>query len=156
VTFQRIKPRQVGTGYYLLFSSIISILIIIVLTFKFWLLVCSQMSLITNRSFLYLNCISLDVILKIVLSSSEWLNASVAIERMFTVIQGASFSKTKSKKVSKWVILSIFLLTILTHIHDPIIPPTLIFIVFVLPSKNYKSEFDTVVEQTMRRFRTII
>jgi hypothetical protein len=279
VTFQRIKPRQVGTGSYLLFSSIISILIIIVLTFKFWLLVCSQMSLITNRSFLYFNCISLDVILKIVLSSSEWLNASVAIERMFTVIQGASFSKTKSKKVSKWVILSIFILTILTHIHDPIhreliddfdidehriwcfvkysssvniynsfitlfhflipffgniisalwiiisltytrrgaqpnqtfkqhlkqqlkqhrhilfspfllilltlprviisfvsgcmrsarepwlyligyfisfIPPTLIFIVFVLPSKNYKSEFDTVVEQTMRRFRTII
>jgi hypothetical protein len=73
------------------------------------------MSLITNRSFLYFNCISLDVILKILLASGEWLNACVAVERMFTVIKGPNFNRRKSKKIP-----SIFLLTILTHIHDPI------------------------------------
>jgi hypothetical protein len=31
----------------------------------------------------------------------------------------------------------------------------LTFIIFILPSKTYKDEFDIIVEQTMRRFRTI-
>jgi len=88
LTFCREKSKQVGTGYYLLFSSIISILIIILLTIKFWELILSQMSLITNRSFLYFNCISIDITLRILLSLSEWLNACVAFERMISVIKG--------------------------------------------------------------------
>jgi di/tricarboxylate transporter len=44
----------------------------------------------------------------------------VAIERMCSVIKSTRFSKKKSQKVSKWIILSIFIFTILTHIHDPI------------------------------------
>jgi len=78
------------------------------------------MSLITNRSWLIFNCKSVDFILKILLASSEWLNACVAFERMISVSKGTSFNKTKSKKYSKWVIPSIFLLTIITQIHDPI------------------------------------
>ena len=58
--------------------------------------------------------------LKYLLASSEWLNACVAIERMFNVIKGTSFNKEKSKEISKWVILIVFILTIITHIHDPL------------------------------------
>jgi hypothetical protein len=120
LTFRREKAKQVGTGYYLLFSSITSIFIIILLTIKFWELILSQMSLITNRSFLYFNCILVDVILKILLSSNELLNACVAFERMISVIKGPHYDRQKSKKISKWIILSVFIFTIVTHIHDPI------------------------------------
>ncbi len=51
------------------------------------LVILSQMSLITNRSFLYVNCLSVDVSLKILLSLSEWFNACVATERMVSVIK---------------------------------------------------------------------
>ncbi|CAF3392764.1 unnamed protein product [Rotaria sp. Silwood1] len=95
VTFRRKKPRQVGTGYYLLLSSITSIFTIIILTIKFWRLIFSQMSLINNRSILYFNCISIDVILKIFLSSSEWLNACVAIERIISIMKGVHFNRKK-------------------------------------------------------------
>ena len=120
ITFSSIKVRQVGSVYYLFFSSIISILIIILLTIKFWLLISSQTSLITNRFYLYLNCISLDFILRIVLSSSEWLNASVAMERIFSVIRRTRFNKKTSQKVSKWIISIIIPMPILTHLHDPL------------------------------------
>ncbi|CAF1084363.1 unnamed protein product [Adineta steineri] len=118
--FRKKKLRQVGTGYYLLFSSLTSIFNIILLIIKFWLLTLSQMSLITNRSFLYFNCITIDVSFKILLASNEWLNACVAIERMVSATKGTSFNKKKSRKISKWVIISVFILTILTHIHDPL------------------------------------
>jgi hypothetical protein len=278
LTFRRKIPRQVGTGYYLLFSSIISILIIFILNIKFWQLILSQMSVINNRSLLYVSCISIDIILKILLTSNEWLNTCVAMERMISVIKATKFDQKYSRKISKRVILSVFILTIMTYIHDPIhrqliddydidekriwcfvqysssiniynsfvnlfhfltpfainiisaiwiiialaysrkdlqsdrtfqqhlqhqiqehrhiliapcvltllslprliisflsgcmrsarepwlylfgyfisfIPSMLTFIVFILPSKTYKAEFDTVVEQTKRRFRTI-
>ena len=78
------------------------------------------MSLITNRSFVYLNCISTDIILRIILSLSERLNGCVAFERMISVIKGPHFDKKKSRKMFKYIILIVFILTILTHIHDPI------------------------------------
>jgi hypothetical protein len=53
------------------------------------------MSLITNRSFLYVNCISVDVIRKILLALSEWLNACVAFDRMISVAKGPRFDKNK-------------------------------------------------------------
>ncbi|CAF2718597.1 unnamed protein product [Rotaria sp. Silwood2] len=74
-TFQVKKSREVGRGYYLLVSSISSMCMIIMLTIKFWQLVLSQMSIITNRSLLLFNCISIEIILKPCLASSEWLNA---------------------------------------------------------------------------------
>jgi hypothetical protein len=58
--------------------------------------------------------------LKVLLATSEWLNACVAIERAITVKQSTGFDKKKSKKLSKWVITSVIVLVILTHIHDPL------------------------------------
>ncbi|CAF2989021.1 unnamed protein product [Rotaria sp. Silwood2] len=93
---------------------------IIVLTIKFWQLVLSQMSIITNRSILVINCISIEIILKSCLASSEWLNACVAMERMFNVSKGVTFNKNKSKIIAKRVIFVVIILIILTHIHDPL------------------------------------
>jgi hypothetical protein len=67
-----------------------------------------------------ISCKSIDYLLKVLLASSEWLNACVAIERMISVTKGANFNKRKSKNISKWMILSIFILTTLTQIQDPI------------------------------------
>ncbi|CAF0732950.1 unnamed protein product [Adineta steineri] len=120
VTFRRKKLRQIGTGNYLLFSSSTSIFMIIILTVKFWLLIFSQTSLINNRALLKFNCISLDFILKVLLASSEWFNACVAFERMISVIKGTAFRRKQSKDISKRIIIGVFILTILTHIHDPI------------------------------------
>ncbi|CAF1260817.1 unnamed protein product [Rotaria sordida] len=118
-TFQLKKSREVGCGYYLFISSISSMCMIIILTIKFWQLVLSQMSIITNRSILFINCISIEIILKSCLASSEWLNACVAIERMFNVIKGTTFNKIKSKIIAKCITFIIIILIILTHIHDP-------------------------------------
>jgi hypothetical protein len=93
---------------------------IIFLTIKFSHLMLSQMSLIQNRDILLFNCIILDVTIKILLSSNEWLNSCVAIERMISVIKGVPFQKRKSQKISKWIIIIVFIVTIITHIHDPL------------------------------------
>ncbi|CAF2718493.1 unnamed protein product [Rotaria sp. Silwood2] len=119
-TFQVKKLREVGCGYYLFVSSITSMCMIIVLTIKFWQLVLSQMSIITNRSILSINCILIEIILKSCLASSEWLNACVAMERMFNVIKGMTFNKKKSKIIAKQVTFCVVIITILSHIHDPI------------------------------------
>ncbi|CAF1647757.1 unnamed protein product, partial [Adineta ricciae] len=118
--FVRKKPRQVGTGNYLLSSSIAAIFMFFILTYKFWQLMFDQIFTIDNRRFLTLNCIILDVILKILLATTEWLNACVAIERAISVKQSTNFNKNKSKQMSKRVITVVIILIIITHIHDPI------------------------------------
>jgi hypothetical protein len=118
--FRRKNSRRVGTGNYLFISSIVSLMMIIILTIKLWQLIGFQMSLINNRSLLSFNCISIDVTLNTLLSFNEWLIACVSMERMMSVIQGAHFNRKQSQKISKWVIPSVFLLCILSRIHDPI------------------------------------
>ena len=120
ITFRPKKSRQLGSGNYLLASSLTSLLMMVVLTLKFWDLILSQMSVITNRVWLIISCKSLDYLLKVFLASSEWLTACVAIERMISVNTGANFNKMKSKKYSKWVIISVFILTTLTLLQDPL------------------------------------
>lgn len=87
---------------------------------KFWNLVLFQKAVLTNRSFLTFSCIVTDGSLKALLATNEWLNACVAIERMFTVLKGASFNKSKSKRIAKWISFIILLLTICTYLHDPL------------------------------------
>jgi hypothetical protein len=54
-------------------------------------------------------CITLDFILRILLSLNEWLNSCVSIERMISVIKGVRFGKRKSRKMSKWIIVSVLI-----------------------------------------------
>ncbi|CAF4087988.1 unnamed protein product [Adineta steineri] len=120
LTFHRKKTRDVGCGYYLFISSWISICLIIILLIKFWQLLLSQMTILTNRSFINFNCILLDVSIKVFIAFNDWLDTCVCIERAITVSKGVKFNKNKSKQISKWIILIILIVTILTHLHDPI------------------------------------
>ncbi|CAF2695456.1 unnamed protein product [Rotaria sp. Silwood2] len=120
LTFRMKKTRDVGTGFYLLVSSWISICLVIVLLFKFWQLVLLQMRILTNRSFFTINCILLDGIIRILLATTDWLYGLISMERVIAAIQGVKFNKTKSKKMFRWITLSIVILIILTHIHDPL------------------------------------
>ncbi|UJR06985.1 hypothetical protein I4U23_011273 [Adineta vaga] len=120
ITFQSEKTKEIGCGYYLLTSSIGSICMILILKIKFWLLILIQMSTINNKTILLMNCISIEIFLKSLLASTEWINACVSTERLFTVIKDVKFNKKQSQIWSKRIISTIILLTILTHIHDPI------------------------------------
>jgi hypothetical protein len=120
VTFRKKQLRNIGCGIYLLISSILSLLTMIVFALKFWLLLFAQMGTITNRSFLRFNCISIDYLLRVFVTTIDWFNTCVAVERMITVIKGPSFDKSKSKRVTKWIIIFVVLFTTSTTIQDPI------------------------------------
>ncbi|CAF4619761.1 unnamed protein product [Rotaria sp. Silwood2] len=119
-TFQSKSCLRVGSGLYLLASSITSILILITLNLKLWFLVFSQMSTITSLSFLSFSCISIEFILRSLLAITDWFHASVAVERLFTVILGVNFNLTKSKNIGKWNISFICLITMISLLHEPI------------------------------------
>ncbi|UJR07191.1 hypothetical protein I4U23_011479 [Adineta vaga] len=120
ITFKNKNIREVGCGLYLFYSSITTLLIMILFALKFWILIFTQIYLIKNRLFLQIQCISLDFLLRVCLNMDQWLNASVACERVMTIIKGARFVKKKSKKIAKLIIPSLLLFNILTSIHDPI------------------------------------
>ena len=120
MTFRQKNLRKVGCGNYLFVSSICTLIMTIILTWKFWHLILTQSLSTTNQFFLKFSCITLDASLSIFSTSNDWLDACVAIERMVSVIKGARFNKKQSRKASKWIILGILLLIIVTSIHDPI------------------------------------
>ncbi len=120
ITFQTKGSLQLGCGLYLLASSITSCLTMTMFVLKFLLLVLSQLSMITNYSFLLINCILMDMFLKSFLAIGDWLTACVAVERVVAIHVGVKFNKTKSKKVAKWIIFGVYLLTLKSYIHDPV------------------------------------
>ncbi|CAF1399962.1 unnamed protein product [Adineta steineri] len=106
LTFHMKKTRNVGCGFYLFISSWNSMLILIILIIKFWQLILSQMFILNNRSILYVNCLILDLVIQVCLTFNDYLYGCVSIERVITV--------------HKWISLCIFILIMLTHLHDPI------------------------------------
>ncbi|CAF1473302.1 unnamed protein product [Adineta steineri] len=119
-TFRREETQNVGCGLYLFTSSIISMITITVFTLKVWFLLVSQMGLINNRSFLNVQCASIDFFIRALLSTSDWLSACVAIERAVSVVKGVNFDKAQSKQMAKWLIYIIPLFTSCTYIYDPL------------------------------------
>jgi hypothetical protein len=105
---------------YLLATSITSCLTMLMFALKLLLLILSQISIITNHSFLLFNCRTMDMLLKALLVIGDWLNACVAIERTLTIHTGIKFNKTKSKKIAKWVIGVVCLFTLTSYIYDPL------------------------------------
>jgi hypothetical protein len=120
LTFRRKEPCQFGCGIYLFTSSIISIFIISMLSLKCSLLIVSQMSLLTNQSFLYVQCITIDGFLNTLLHINDLLSVSVSIERTLVVIKGVNFDKRKSKKIAKWIVFAIVILALATNTQDPL------------------------------------
>jgi hypothetical protein len=120
ITFKSKKLHEVGSGIYLLGSSIFTLLTMTMFALKFFILLGAQMNGIANRSFLNFQCISIDFILQLSLHMDHWLNACVVCERAITSIKATRFSKRKSKKAAKYVILILLILMIITTIHDPL------------------------------------
>jgi hypothetical protein len=87
---------------------------------KFLILLLAQMAIISNRSFLLVQCHSIDFVLPVCLTMDQWLNACVAVDRAITVMKGTRFVKKKSKQAAKFIILILLFVIIGTSIHDPI------------------------------------
>lgn len=119
MTFQRKKTHEVGCGYYLLISSYASTIVFVLFALKFYLLIVSQMGTISNQAFLSLNCILLDFFIKSFVNMSDWLSACVGIERTVATYQENRFNKIKAKKIAKWVIIIVCIVTITTNLQDP-------------------------------------
>ncbi|CAF1427844.1 unnamed protein product [Adineta ricciae] len=120
ITFKNKVVREVGCGLYLLGSSITTLLIVFIFAFKFWILIFTQMLMISNEVFLRIQCISLDFFIQICLNMDQWLNACVACERAMTIIKGVRFKKDQSRNSAKKVIIVLLIFCVLTSIHDPI------------------------------------
>ncbi|CAF3730107.1 unnamed protein product [Rotaria sp. Silwood1] len=119
ITFNNKNICETGCGLYLLGSTITTLLITFMFGLKFWILLLAQMTFISNRLFLKIQCLSLDFILRVCLDMDQWLNACVAMERAVTIIKAARFRKKKSKQTAKIVIVFLLLFMISTSIYDP-------------------------------------
>ncbi|CAF2821835.1 unnamed protein product [Rotaria sp. Silwood2] len=118
ITFNNKTICEVGCGLYLLGSSITTLLTTIIFGLKFWILVLAQMTLVSNRLFLKIQCISLHFILRVCLNMDQWLNSCVATERAVTIIKATHFHKAASKKIAKIIIVMLVIFTIGTSITD--------------------------------------
>ncbi|CAF0809741.1 unnamed protein product [Adineta steineri] len=120
ITFKNKTVLEVGCGLYLFTLSITSLCTISMFGFKFLFLLLTQMTLISNRSFLSFQCHSIDFILRISLTMDQWLNACIALERVIIASKGMRFDKKKSQQAAKIVIFTLLFIIITTLIHDPI------------------------------------
>jgi hypothetical protein len=118
MTFNSKVSRKTGCGLYLLSSSVITIITMIIFAFKFWILLVAQITYMSNRSFLYFQCISFDFILRVGLNMDQWLNTCVSIDKAATVWKGISFDQKKSKQIAKYIILTLVILIVSTSIQD--------------------------------------
>ncbi|CAF1498867.1 unnamed protein product [Rotaria sordida] len=89
-------------------------------TLKFSFLLLIHIGSITDRTFYYIQCLSIDFLLRSLLCTNDWLSAFVAIERAMNVVKGVKFNKTKSKQLAKWMILIIMVFISITFIYDPL------------------------------------
>ncbi|CAF4276900.1 unnamed protein product [Rotaria sp. Silwood2] len=120
ITFQTKRSLEIGSGLYLLTSSITSLITMTLFTVKYFLLIFSQMSIITNYSFLLSHCVCIDMLLKAFSAIGEWLNACVSIERALTIRLGVKFNKVRSRKAAKRVIFGLYLFILTSFLHDPL------------------------------------
>jgi hypothetical protein len=94
-TFSQRIAREVGCGLYLFVSSFLGLLTMITLMCKIIVL------LYTDQS--NVSCSLTEFLLKWLPTSCEWMNACVAVERTLAVIYQTAFSRSESKRVSKWI-----------------------------------------------------
>ncbi|CAF1235410.1 unnamed protein product [Didymodactylos carnosus] len=110
--FLKSKTRDVGCGFYLLFSSLCGILTLLSFLTKFVYL----LTLSSNR----LRCTLIEYFLKSLPTISDWLNASVSVERATTILYKTKFNKKLSTTCSRYIAPLIACLVLTTLLHDPI------------------------------------
>ncbi|CAF1060091.1 unnamed protein product [Rotaria sp. Silwood1] len=99
-------------------SSITTLLTIVIFGLKFWILILAQMTIISNRLFLQIQCLSFDFLLRVCRTMDQWLNACAAMERAITVSKGINFNKKKSKCIAEIIIIILLIFTVSTNIYD--------------------------------------
>jgi len=120
LTFRSKDTRKVGCGYYLLGSTITTLLTSTMLILKCSIFLSTQMGLIANRSFVRIQCYSFDYLLYVCINMDKWFNACIAIERAFSIVKGTQFNTNQSKRISKLMIVYVILMTTISTIYDPI------------------------------------
>ena len=120
LTFQNRETRQVGTGIYLLTSSVTSFLTISMFTINFWFFVLTRTNPSVSRSILHGGCVIIEPALKLVLYLDNWLNACVAVERAIAVSRGVKFDKQRSKRIARWILLVLPFTLVASIIHEPL------------------------------------
>ena len=119
ITFMQPQTRDIGCDIYLLVSSIIALLTVMVFSVKFFFLLVTQLFMMTTKiQWIHFGCISLEFLLKSLPSMGSWLQACVAIERIFIIKYSTNFDKQKSKRISIWIIIFVIFACALTNIHD--------------------------------------
>jgi hypothetical protein len=114
LTFSSKTIRQYGCGCYLFILSIVSQITLCVFFARFVYLLVTQIGVVYNE----FSCMFFDFLLYLLLAFCDWLTACVACERTVSVLKGTSFDKKKSVKVVKFVVPSIFMILILTSVHQ--------------------------------------
>lgn len=105
ITFAQKRSHEVGSGIYLLTSSVTSLCIMILFILKFYFLLYSHQDRKNVKQILEGNCYGIEVLLKGLLYLDNWLNACVASERTVYVIKGITFDKVRSRRIACWTIL---------------------------------------------------
>ena len=118
ITFYNAESREVGCGIYLLVSSIISLLTMIMFTVKFWFLLLTQTNTHTKPSIRHGYCIFNEPLLKLFLYLNTWLHACVATERAIMVYKGVNFNKTHSRRAAWRMILLLPLFVAGSTLHE--------------------------------------
>lgn len=120
LSFHTAATYSTGCGYYLISTSIVSVLIMLLLGLKYWILIIAQMGRITNPNVLIFQCRSIDFLLYALLNQERWLSVCISIERVLTLVYGPSFDRKKSKTIAIYAIPILFLCVIGSSIHDPL------------------------------------
>ncbi|CAF1402320.1 unnamed protein product [Adineta ricciae] len=103
-TFNRKRCQEVGCGIYLFYSSITSLLIVILLICRIWFLFLSHMIYSHRYHLAITSCFGIEIPLKILLYLHNWYNSCVAIERTWAVSTGISFNKKISRRLAKIIV----------------------------------------------------
>jgi hypothetical protein len=100
-TFVQKETQEVGCGLYLLTSSIMGLLTVIVLMCKSILLLTGERSNV--------GCSLVEFLLRWCPASCQWLNSGVAVERSIAVKRKTKYSRVKSKRFAKWMVPTILI-----------------------------------------------
>ena len=120
LTFHNSDARRVGSGMYLLASSITSLFTMCMCSLKFWFFVFTHTDEATGCSILRIGCVVIEPALKLALYLDAWLNACVALERAVAVSRGVKFNKHRSQSVARWIIVLLPLVIMGSIIHEPL------------------------------------
>ncbi|UJR24163.1 hypothetical protein I4U23_027129 [Adineta vaga] len=112
------KSRRIGSGIYLLFSSIISTFVVSLLLIKYWFIIYIYINPSIDRLILRIGCLLMEPLLRLVLYMSNWLNSCVSIERTMSVYYGIQFNRRRSRSIARWISLILPFLILISMIFE--------------------------------------